>query len=145
MVGDEQLARQLDDVLSAAVTRGTVGGICAVAVDRDGERYLGAAGSATASEDRPMAPDSVFRIASMTKPLVTVGALKLIESGRLGLDDEIASILPAFAELQVLDGFDGDTPVLRPAATAATVRQLLTHTSGCAYWFGTQTWPATRR
>jgi methyl acetate hydrolase len=136
MVGDERRARQLDEVLSDAVTRGTVAGICAVAVDRDGERYLGAAGSATAGEDRVMTPDTVFRIASMTKPLVTVGALGLIESGRLSLDDEVASILPAFAELQVLDGFDGDTPALRPARTAATIRHLLTHTSGCAYWFG---------
>ena len=136
MVGDEERARQLDEVLSDAVTRGTAAGLCAVVVDRDGERYLGAAGSLTAGGDRPVTPDSVFRIASMTKPLVTVGALALVESGRLGLDDEVASILPAFAELQVLDGFDGDTPVLRPAGTTATVRQLLTHTSGCGYWFG---------
>jgi methyl acetate hydrolase len=136
MVGDERLAKQLDDVLSDAVTRGTAAGICAVAVDPGGERYLGAAGSLTAGEDRPVTPETVFRVASMTKPLVSVGALALIESGRLGLDDEVASILPAFAELQVLDGFDGETPVLRGARTAATIRHLLTHTSGCGYWFG---------
>jgi CubicO group peptidase (beta-lactamase class C family) len=136
MIGDDRLAGQVGAVLSDAVTREIAAGICAVVVDPDGERYLGAAGSATAGEDRPMTPDTLFRIASMTKPLVTVGALALVESGRLGLDDEVASIVPAFAELQVLDGFDGDTPVLRPARAAATIRHLLTHTSGCAYWFG---------
>jgi len=42
---------------------------------------------------------------------------------------------PEFADLQVLEGFDGDTPVLRPPATRATVRQLMSHTTGLAYWF----------
>ncbi len=105
-------------------------------VDHDRELYLGTAGSVIAGEDRAVTTDTVFRIASMTKPLVTVGALQLVESGRLGLDDEVASIVPAFARLRVLDGFDGDQPVLRPAGSAATIRHLLTHTSGCGYWFG---------
>jgi CubicO group peptidase (beta-lactamase class C family) len=136
MGDDGRLAGQLDAVLADAVTRGTVAGLAAVVTSPDGELYAGAAGTLTAGEDRPVTADTVFRIASMTKPLVTVAALQLVESGRLGLDDEVASILPEFAELQVLGGFDGDEPVLRPAASAATIRQLLTHTSGCGYWFG---------
>ena len=131
MAGDGRLAGQLDEVLSGAVTRGIAAGLAAVVVDRDAELYLGTAGSVTAGEDRPVTAETVFRIASMTKPLVTVAALQLVESGRLGLDDEVASIVPAFAQLQVLDGFDGDQPVLRPAGSAATIRNLLTHTSGC--------------
>jgi methyl acetate hydrolase len=113
MASDGRLDGPLDDLLSDAVRRGVAAGFVAVVADRDGERYLGTAGSMTAGEDRPVTADTVFRIASMTKPLVTVGALQLVETGRLGLDDEVASILPAFAELQVLDGFDADTPVLR--------------------------------
>ena len=136
MAGDGRLAGQLDEVLSDGVARGIAAGLAAVVVDREGELYLGAAGSVTVGEGLPVTADTVFRIASMTKPLVTVGALALVESGRLGLDDEVASIVPAFAELQVLDGFDGDAPVLRPARSAATIRNLLTHTSGCGYWFG---------
>jgi methyl acetate hydrolase len=136
MAGDGRLAGQLDEVLSGAVTRGVAAGFAAVVVDRDGELYLGEAGNVTAGADRPVTADTVFRIASMTKPLVTVGALQLVESGRLKLDDEVASIEPAFAELQVLDGFDGDAPVLRRAESRATIRHLLTHTSGCGYWFG---------
>ena len=136
MAGDRRLAGQLDEVLSSAVTRGFAAGFAAVVVDQDGELYLGEAGNMTGGADSPVTADTVFRIASMTKPLVTVGALQLVESGRLNLDDEVASIVPAFAELQVLDGFDGDTPVLRRARSAATIRHLLTHTSGCSYWFG---------
>ncbi|HXD65210.1 MAG TPA: serine hydrolase domain-containing protein [Solirubrobacteraceae bacterium] len=136
MAGDGRLAGQLDEVLSDAVTRGIAAGLAAVVVDRDGELYLGTAGSVVAGEDRPVTAETVFRIASMTKPLVTVAALQLVEAGRLDLDDEVASIVPAFAELRVLDGFDGDQPVLRPAGSAATIRNLLTHTSGCGYWFG---------
>lgn len=136
MAGEEQLSGQLDEVLSGAVNRGIAAGLAAVVTDREGELYLGGAGSLTAGEARPVTADTVFRIASMTKPLVTVGALQLIESGRLSLDDEVASIVPAFGELQVLESVDGDSPQVRPAASAATIRNLLTHTSGCGYWFG---------
>jgi CubicO group peptidase (beta-lactamase class C family) len=136
MAGDGQLAGQLDELLSDAVRREIAAGFAAVVVDREGTLYLGAAGSLTAGHSRDVTADTVFRIASMTKPLVTLAALQLVEAGRLGLDDEVASILPAFAELQVLDGFDGDAPVLRSATSAATIRQLLTHTSGHGYWFG---------
>jgi methyl acetate hydrolase len=136
MAGDGRLAGQLDELLTDAVNRGLAAGFAAVVTDADTERYLGSAGSLSAGGDAPVTPDTLFRIASMTKPLVTVAALQLIEAGRLGLDDEVASILPAFGELQVLDGFDGDTPVLRAATSAGTIRHLLTHTSGCGYWFG---------
>jgi CubicO group peptidase (beta-lactamase class C family) len=79
--------------------------------------------------------DAVFRIASMTKAVTTAAALQLVERGVLELDAPVQRYLPAFAELQVLDGFDGDVPVLRAPATRATVRQLATHTSGLGYWF----------
>jgi len=136
MAGDGRLGGQLDQVLSDAVARGIVAGVAAVVADRDGELYLGGAGSLTAGTDTPVTGNTLFRIASMTKPLVTVGALQLVEAGRLRLDDEVASIVPGYGDLQVLDGFDGEAPVLRAPAGAATIRQLLTHTSGCGYWFG---------
>jgi methyl acetate hydrolase len=58
-----------------------------------------------------------------------------MERGALDFDAPIAQYRPEFADLQVLEGFDGDTPRLRPPATRATVRHLMTHTSGLAYWF----------
>jgi CubicO group peptidase (beta-lactamase class C family) len=77
----------------------------------------------------------VFRNASMTKAVATTAALQLVEQGRLSLDATVESILPEFGELSVLDGFDGDKPRLRPPASKATVRQLMTHSAGLGYFF----------
>ena len=71
----------------------------------------------------------------MTKMVTTTAALQQVERGNLDLDAPVEQYLPEFADLQVLEGFDGDTPRLRPPATRATVRHLVTHTSGLAYWF----------
>jgi CubicO group peptidase (beta-lactamase class C family) len=79
--------------------------------------------------------DTTFRIASMTKMVATTAALQLVEQGKLDLDAPIETYRPEFAELQVLEGFDGETPKLRAPKSKATVRQLATHTSGLAYWF----------
>lgn len=77
----------------------------------------------------------MLRIASMTKMVTTVAALQLSERSSLELDAPVDTYRPEFADLHVLEGFDGDTPKLRPAAARAAVRQLLTHTAGLAYWF----------
>ena len=71
----------------------------------------------------------------MTKMVTTTAALQQVERGNLDLDAPVDQYLPEFADLQVLEGFDGDTPRLRAPATRATVRHLVTHTSGLAYWF----------
>lgn len=121
---------EIDGLLARSAEAGGVPGVVAVVVGPDGPLYEGAAGDAT--------PDTMFRFASMTKAMASVAALALVEEGRLELDAPVASVLPEFAELQVLEGFDGDTPRLRPPATQATIRQLFTHTSGHGYWFGSE-------
>ena len=125
----------IDALLEQAVTDRSFPGVIAVAGDRDQTLYEAAFGRARVDEDAPAATDTLIRIASMTKAIVSVAALQLIESGRLALDQPVAEILPAFDRLQVLDGFEDDTPRLRPAARQATIRQLMTHTSGVGYWF----------
>jgi CubicO group peptidase (beta-lactamase class C family) len=83
-----------------------------------------------------MTADTLFWIASFTKLVTSIAALQLAEAGELALDQSVASILPDFAELPILDGFDdAGAPRLRPAADAPTVRHLLTHTSGLGYPF----------
>ncbi len=114
-------------LLDGAVTKGAVHGVAALVVGRDGPLFHHAAGEADAH--------TLFRNASMTKAVATTGALQLVEQGRLSLDATVESILPEFGRLQVLDGFDGDRPRLRPPASAATVRQLMTHTAGLGYFF----------
>jgi CubicO group peptidase (beta-lactamase class C family) len=71
----------------------------------------------------------------MTKALTSVAALQLIEHDKLALDQTVESVLPEFGALQLLEGFDGDEPRLRPLSRKPTIQHLLTHTSGQAYWF----------
>jgi CubicO group peptidase (beta-lactamase class C family) len=125
----------VDDVLQAAVDAGDVPCVVAMAGDRDGVIYEGAAGERTPGSGEMVGSDTMFRIASMTKMVATVAALQLVERGELDLDDTIETYLPEFGELQVLEGFDGEAPRMRAPASKATVRQLVTHTTGLTYWF----------
>jgi CubicO group peptidase (beta-lactamase class C family) len=115
-----------------------VPGVVAIVVNRDGVLYEGAAGRRSIESLAAVTADTMFRNASMTKALASVGALQLVEQGRLQLETPVASVLPEFADLQVLDGFDGDRPRMRPPATQATIGQLFNHTSGHGYWFNSE-------
>jgi methyl acetate hydrolase len=125
----------IDGLLEGAVADGALPGVVAVAGDRDGVSYEGAFGGLSVDGDEPARADTMMRLASMTKAITSVAALQLIERGSLQLEQPAAEVLPAFGKLQVLDGFDGETPRLRPPARQATIRQLLTHTAGLGYWF----------
>jgi CubicO group peptidase (beta-lactamase class C family) len=128
------MTRAIDAVLEAAVARGDVAGVVAMAANRDGVFYQGAAGVRAAGTTQAMTADTVFWIASMTKAITSVAAMMLVEEGTLALDAPIGDVLPALAAPQVLDGFAADgTPRLRPARTTMTLRHLLTHTSGFSY------------
>jgi len=91
------------------------------------------AGYADVASRRSMQLDTRFRIASMTKPVTAVAALKLIEEGRLGLDDPVERYLPAARELRVATSRDrddsGEVPTV-PLETPLTIRHLLTFTAG---------------
>ncbi|NUN63166.1 MAG: beta-lactamase family protein, partial [Burkholderiaceae bacterium] len=77
-----------------------------------------------------MAPDTVFRIYSMTKPIASLVAMMAMEEGRLLLSHPVAHYLPAFAAQQVYDPTTGATT---PAPREATVHDLLRHTAGLSY------------
>ena len=125
----------IDGLLQSAVDGGMVPGVVAVVGDRDDTVYEQAFGRLSVNGDEPAQPDSMMAIMSMTKAIASVAALQLIEQGGLELEQPVADVLPAFGELQVLEGFDGETPRLRPPARQATIRHLLTHTSGLGYAF----------
>src|SRR6185503_21032662 len=83
-----------------------------------------------------LVPDTVFRIASMTKIVTCVAAMQLVERGKLALEGPVPAIDPALASPQVLEGFDDSgAPRLRPAKRPITLRLLLTHTAGFGYEF----------
>jgi len=81
---------------------------------------------------KPMALDSIFRIYSMTKPVVSVAILMLMERGKLLLSDPVSKYLPEFADVQVMAHVNGHAVMHRPKA-APTAQDLLRHTSGLTY------------
>ena len=100
--------------------------------------YADAAGFQDKEEGKPMALDSIFRIYSMTKPLVSVAAMMLVEDGKIELTDPISKFFPAFKSQQVsvarTDGeFARVTYTTVPADREITVQDLLRHTAGLAY------------
>lgn len=132
----------IDDSLRGAVQRNDVPGVVALVTDRERVLYEGAFGVADVVSGRPLAQDSLFRIASMTKPITSVALMQLVEQGRLGLDEPAGKYLPELAELKVFESFDAATGAyrLRPASRPATARHFLTHTSGLAYPFTSEIW-----
>lgn len=124
----------LDAILANAVAEGTVPGVAAVIVGRDGVLYSGTAGTLRAGGPAVDA-STMYRYASCTKALATVAALQLVEQGKMSLEDEVSAIFPEFGKLQVLDGFDGDTPRFRTPSRSPLVRELMTHTAGLSYFF----------
>ena len=92
---------------------------------------------ATGFQDRataqPMSKDAIFRIYSMTKPIVSVAAMMLVEEGKIQLTDPISKFLPAFAEMKVLVKDKDGTVATEPAIRPITVQDLLRHTAGLDY------------
>ncbi|MDQ4116121.1 MAG: beta-lactamase family protein, partial [Actinomycetota bacterium] len=128
-------ASGIDRVLRAAVDAGAVPHVAAIAADRDGVIYEGAAGPRVAGEGDEVSTSTTFRIMSMTKMVATTAALQQRERGELDFDAPVEDYVPEFANLQVLEGFDDGEPKLRAPKTKATVKHLVTHTSGLGYWF----------
>jgi methyl acetate hydrolase len=135
--GSAKSSNQIDQVLREAVDEKKLPGIVAMVVVADHVTYQGASGKRDTIKNIPMTVDSIFRIASMTKPITSVAVMQLVETGRVKLDEPAASYLPELSQVQVLEEFDASTgqAKLRPPKTPPTVRQLLSHTSGFAYEF----------
>ena len=110
------MSERIDRVLDDLVKSGAAPGVAAIAINDRGPLYHGTAGTKGVGRSEPMTLDTVFWYASVTKALVSAGAMQLIEQGRLKLDEPASSMLPELAAVQVLDGFDADGgPKVRPA------------------------------
>jgi hypothetical protein len=124
----------LDAPLKAAVENGVLGCVAAMAATSQGVIHEAAFGVADPETGAAMRTDSVGWIASLTKALVSVAALQMVERGELSLDGPIAEVIPELATPKVLTGFGADgTPQYRPAARPITLRHLLTHSAGFGY------------
>src|SRR5207249_11305587 len=136
-LSSERLAR-ITQVLRADVERGRIPGAVVVVARKGRVAYVQAVGFRDKTAGTPMTPDAIFRIASMTKPIVTVAALSLVEEGRLFLSDPVAKYVPALGKMQVgvekVDPATGKTVVTTVAAERGmTVQDLMRHTSGLTY------------
>jgi CubicO group peptidase (beta-lactamase class C family) len=134
------LTRAGEQEMTALVRQKVADGVPAIAVVVVSPReqlLLAAAGKRDVAAGAALAPDAIFRIASMTKPITSLAAMILVEEGRLGLDDQVAKYLPEYAQARVITAFNSAdaTVQTRPAARPITIRHLLTHTSGIAYSF----------
>src|SRR5947209_2572507 len=96
--------------------------------------FLEAFGTQDPASGAPMQIDSIFRIYSMTKPLVSVAIMMLVEEGRLFLADPLAKYVPAFADPKVAVEQAGRVDLV-PAERPITIQDLLRHTSGLTYEF----------
>ncbi|MDE3177091.1 MAG: beta-lactamase family protein [Pseudomonadota bacterium] len=131
----EAFASQARNILDATVAAG-VPGIVAMARDREGVLFSGAAGLRRLGAPAPMTTDTVFSLFSCTKPLTAAVALRLVEEGRLDLDAPARTYLPALGEIGVFDGYDGaGAPRFRAPKRDITARMLMLHTAGFGYDF----------
>ena len=105
-------------------------------VMRKGElAFAEVAGKADVARNKPMRPDTIFRIYSMTKPLTSTAIMMLYEEGRFQLDDPISKFIPTFKNQRVFAGGSRGKIESVPAEREITFRDLLTHTSGLTYGF----------
>jgi methyl acetate hydrolase len=137
----QQGVSTLSAFLKAATDRGDVPGVVVAVVDKNGVLYNEAFGRSRTLTSAPMAKDTIFNMASMTKPVTSVAIMMLVDEGKLTLDDDVAKYLPKWKNPLVIAKFnDADASFeTRPAKRAITIRHLLTHTSGIGYGFSSPT------
>lgn len=131
---DDRLER-IDVVIEKDIRSNKISGAVAL-VARDGKIvYHKALGYADVGERREMNTDAIFRIASMTKAVTSVGVMILYERGHFQLNDPISKYLPEFSEPQVAVAFDDDGRIMetRPAEREISIVDLLSHSSGISY------------
>ena len=133
-MSSERLAR-IGTALRADIDKGRIPG-AVVAIARKGKLvYFEAFGYLDKAAGTKMTTDAIFNIASMTKPMVTAGALMLYEEGRLPIDDPLSNYLPQFAKMRVAVMSPDNSAIIDtvPAARQITIQDLMRHTSGIIY------------
>ena len=124
---DGEVLARIGPAMQQAIDQGVTAGVMTLVARRGEIVHWDARGWRVRDED-PLEPNDIFRIYSMTKPVTSVAVMLLVEDGLLSLDDEVGSVIPAFADVQVFQDL-GNRPPDRPIL----IRHLLTHTSGLTY------------
>src|SRR5262245_32387506 len=125
--------KAIETALRAYVDEGTLAGAATLVWRRGHLVHAGAVGRRHLVTDQPVERDTLFRIASMTKPVTTAAALTLFDEGRFALDEPIVGHAPELAHMRVLRHPDGPLDQTDAAARPVTFGDLLTHRSGLTY------------
>ena len=120
---------ELRAAMSSYVERGDIPGIVTL-IAHGGEIHSEALGKMTTEGKEPMGRDTIFRIASITKPIAAAAAMILVDDGKLRLEDRVERWLPELANRRVLRGIDSPLDDTVPAARPITLRDVLTSTFG---------------
>jgi CubicO group peptidase (beta-lactamase class C family) len=123
---------RIEAALQKAVDSGEIAG-AATLIWRNGQTQTACAGWRDVEARLPIQRDTIFRIASMTKPITSVAALMLVDEGRMALADPIARYLPEFSAMRVLRSPNGPLDETDPAKRPITIEDLLTHRAGLTY------------
>lgn len=132
----ERLGR-IDAVINAEIASGKIPGAVALVARNGHIAYFKSFGFADVDSKTPMSKDSIFRIASMTKAITSVGAMILYEHGLFQLNDPVSKYIPEYTDMMVVSEVDdnGDVSATVPATTPIKIIDLLTHSSGIGYPF----------
>jgi len=124
--------RQMSDAFKREIDKGTLPGATVMVARRGQIGWFEALGKQSPAEAAPMTQDSIFRIFSMTKPIVSVGIMMLLEEGHFILNDPVAKFIPEFADQKVGVENHGKLELV-PPRRPMTIQDLLRHTSGITY------------
>lgn len=126
-------SKALAAALQPFVDRHELAGAVVLVSDKDRTLALATVGFADIDARRPMAPDTVFWIASQTKPITASVVMMLVDEGKLRLDDPVAKYLPEFADVWLASERDADHVLLKRPSRPITIRDILSHTSGLPF------------
>jgi CubicO group peptidase (beta-lactamase class C family) len=124
--------QRMSDAFKRDIDKGTIPGVTVMVARRGQVGWFEALGRQNPAASAPMAHNSIFRIFSMTKPIVSVGIMMLLEEGHFLLNDAIAKYIPEFANQKVGVENNGKLDLVAPARPI-TIQDLLRHTSGITY------------
>jgi CubicO group peptidase (beta-lactamase class C family) len=126
---------QIPPALQGMVDQAALSGVVTLIWRRGEIVDVNAIGWRDIAANAPMERDTLFRIASMTKPVTSLATMMLVEEGKLKLDDPVTRWLPELKDMQVLKAADGPLDATTPAPRDITVEDLMTHRGGLAYAF----------
>ena len=133
MSKNNKLAKRIADTLQPYVDSGELAGAVMLVADKEQVLARVCVGFADIAARKPMRPNSMFWIASQTKPMTAAALMMLVEEGKVALEDPVEKILPEFKDQWVIAEQDAEHQVLKKPIHPVTIRNILTHTSGMPF------------